>query len=370
MEDENNNQSEGILEITPDGNGFLRTGGINFTVKPRDVTINSYVISSYRLREGLTILAETKRKKGRNRTVAKVISINGKSPDDYIELDTFDDFTVIDPNEQLELETGSEPLGMRIIDLFTPIGKGQRGLIVAPPRTGKTILLQQMAHGITINHPEVKLMMLLIDERPEEVTDMRRKVSGDVIASSNDKTVKNHVRLARIAVERAKRMVEFGQDVVILLDSITMLGRAYNNWTRSSGRTMSGGLDIKALQLPKQIFGSARNVENGGSLTIIATALIETGSRMDDIIFREFKGTGNMELVLDQKMANRRIYPAIDLGQSGTRKEELLIEKNNLEIIQRLRRHLDSLPFGQDVDMLLKAVKQHKSNKAFLNALQ
>ncbi len=273
------------------------------------------------------------------------------------------------PNRHLALETGPEPFGPRVIDLFTPIGLGQRGLIVAPPRTGKTILLQQIAHGITTNYPDVNLLVLLVDERPEEVTDMRRKIQGEVVASSNDRNIDSHVRLARLAMERAKRLVELGHDVVVLLDSITRLGRAFNSWTRSSGRVMSGGLDIRALQLPKQIFGSARNAEGGGSLTILATALVDTGSRMDEVIFQEFKGTGNMELILDRQLANQRIWPAVNLQESGTRKEELLIDQDSLEKIARLRRHLDSMPVGQDVKMLIQALRKHKSNRELLAEL-
>ena len=369
MVTEDNKTVEGLLEIGTKKRGFLRGPAPNFTNKSSDPYLSSSTIEQYRLREGLEIKAKFQTKAGRVRKVTDIISLNGCDPDQYVELQSFENFTVIDPQEMLNLETGPEPMGMRVMDLLTPIGMGQRGLIVAPPRTGKTILLQQIAHGITTNHPKAHLMVLLIDERPEEVTDMRRTIKGEVVASSNDKTVESHVRIARLALEKAKRMVEYGHDVVILLDSITRLGRAFNSWTRSSGRTMSGGLDVRALQLPKQIFGSARNAENGGSLTIIATALIETGSRMDEVIFNEFKGTGNMELVLDQKMANRRVFPAINIQQSGTRKEELLIEKTNLEKIYRLRRHLDSMPFGQDLEMLIKAIKQHSSNKAFLQAL-
>jgi len=364
-----NNIIEGLLEMTAKGHGFIRDAGSNLAIKPKDPLVSSRLIQKYNLREGLMVKACAEHGKGGPPSVTELISLNGCPVDDYTELGTFDNFVVVAPDKILRLETGPEPLSTRVIDLLTPIGMGQRGLIVAPPRTGKTILLQQIAHGITTNFPDVHLMMLLIDERPEEVTDIRRTVKGEVIASSNDKTVQNHVRTAQLALEKAKRQVEFGENVVILLDSITRLGRAFNNWTRSSGRTMSGGLDIRALQLPKQIFGSARNAENGGSLTIIATALIETGSRMDDVIFNEFKGTGNMELVLDRQTANRRVYPAIDIQQSGTRKEELLIDARSLEKIHRLRRHLDSLQAGQDLDMLLRALRQHKSNAQFLDAL-
>ncbi|MCF7957663.1 MAG: transcription termination factor Rho [Phycisphaerae bacterium] len=359
---------KGVLEYKGT-HGYLRCGPPFLKIMPDDPFICRDMLQRYRLREGLEIEAKAVRKKGRKNYVTELVSIYGLNPYEYNEIDKFENFTVIDPNEVLHLETGPEPLGMRVIDLLTPIGKGQRGLIVAPPRTGKTVLLQQIANSITTNYPKAKLMIILVDERPEEVTDICRSVSGEVYASSNDKTIDNHVRVARVAMEKAKRMVEYGNDVVVLLDSITRLGRAFNSWGASSGRTMSGGLDVRALQLPKQIFGSARNIEGGGSLTIIATALIETGSRMDDIIFNEFKGTGNMELVLDQKVANQRVYPAINISESGTRKEELLIGKQKLAKIIRLRRHLYNLPFGKDVDMMLKALKQHSSNDKFLAAL-
>ena len=368
--DKSDKTVKGLLEIVDKGHGFLRQTRVNYPSVPADPYLSRDLIGKYGLRAGLVVEAlKGGKKRGAGAEVSKVLSVNGHEVDDYLEATAFDDFLVIDPNEMLRLETGAEPLGTRVIDLLTPIGKGQRGLIVAPPRTGKTVLLQQIAHGITTNDPDVHLMVLLIDERPEEVTDMRRSIEGEVIASSNDKGVDSHVRTARLALERAKRLVEFGADVVILLDSLTRLGRAFNSWIKSSGRTMSGGVDIRALQLPKQIFGSARNAEDGGSLTILATALIDTGSRMDEVIFQEFKGTGNMELVLDRQLANRLTWPAIDIAQSGTRKEELLIGKQSLEKIGRLRRHLDGLPAGQDVEMLLKALKKHSSNAAFLAEL-
>jgi len=369
MASKNNEFKEGILEITDRGHGFLRDVVKDYRVMPNDVFVSRNMIEEFTLRSGLVIKGRTSGLRGKNPNMEEIAAINGRGIEDYFELTSFEDFVVVDPNEMIRLETGAEPLGTRVMDLLTPIGKGQRGLIVASPRTGKTILLQQMAHGITTNHPEIHLMMLLIDERPEEVTDIRRNVDGEVVASCNDKGVESHVRLAQLAMERVKRLVEMGDDVVVLLDSITRLGRAFNSWVRSSGRTMSGGVDIRALQLPKQIFGSARKAEGGGSLTIIATALIDTGSRMDEVIFQEFKGTGNMELVLDRNLANRRIWPAIDISQSGTRKEELLIEAKSLEKIFRLRRHLDSLPPGQDVETLVKALKKHPSNKSFLQEL-
>jgi len=364
---------EGLLEINDRGHGFLRTLNHIIGSRPDDPFIHRNIIQKYRLREGLMIKAHAKKAKGRGKTGPEVdvlLSLNDHKLDEYVDNRFFEKFVVIDPNEMIHLEHGAKPLGPRVMDLLTPIGKGQRGLIVAPPRTGKTVLLQQIAHGIHQNHPDIHVLILLVDERPEEVTDIRRNVPhSQVMASSNDKPVENHVRTARLAIEKVKRQVEFGQDVVVLLDSITRLGRAFNAWQSSSGRTMSGGLDIRALQLPKQIFGSARNVEHGGSLTILATALIDTGSRMDEVIFQEFKGTGNMELVLDRVLANKRIWPAIDISQSGTRKEELLIDRKSLDKIVRLRRHLDSLNVGQDVITLIRTMEKHPSNKKFLDAI-
>lgn len=367
---EENNIVSGMLEITEKGHGFLREPGYFYIPRDIDPFVSMNTIKDLRLRNGLMIEARYEGKRGKSPDVVELLKINGLDRDEYLDTRvSFDTFIVVDPKERIRLETGPEPLGTRVIDLLTPIGKGQRGLIVAPPRTGKTILLQQISNGITTNHPEIDLIVLLIDERPEEVTDMRRNIKGEVIASSNDKTIDSHVRTAQLAMEKAKRQVEVGRDVVILLDSITRLGRAFNSWTKSSGRTMSGGIDIRALQLPKQIFGLARKNERGGSLTIVATALVDTGSRMDEVIFQEFKGTGNMELVLDRNLANRRIYPAINISQSGTRKEELLIGKEALQKIFRLRRHLDSLQVGQDVETLIKAMKKHPSNQSFLDSL-
>ncbi|MBI9017136.1 MAG: transcription termination factor Rho [Phycisphaerae bacterium] len=366
---ENSREVQGILEMHEKGYGFLRGGAPNFTMKPNDPHISHNLIRKYYLREGLEIKATIPSKKATVNKVDEILEVGGFPADHYMGVTPFDEFTVIDPNRQIKLETGEKPLGPRMIDLMAPIGFGQRGLIVAPPRTGKTILLQEIAHGVATNHPEAHLIVLLIDERPEEVTDMRRSIDGEVIASCNDWPVERHVRTAKMALARAKRLVELGKDVVILLDSLTRLGRAFNNWTKSSGRTMSGGLDIKAMQLPKQLFGAARNVEDGGSLTIIATALIETGSRMDEVIFQEFKGTGNMELVLDRQLANRRTYPAINIPESGTRKEELLIGKTNIDKLHNLRRHLDNMPVGQDIEMMLKALRQHKTNASFMKQL-
>jgi transcription termination factor Rho len=279
----------------------------------------------------------------------------------------FEEQTVIDPQEQLRFETEGGPLTMRVVDLMTPVGKGQRGLIVAPPRTGKTILLQQLAGGVAANHPEVYTIVLLVDERPEEVTEMRRSVHGEVIASSNDLDVNTHVQVAKIAVKRAIRLTETGKDVLVLLDSLTRLGRAFNTYVGSSGRTMTGGLDIRAMEYPKRLFGAARNLEGGGSLTIVASALIDTGSRMDEFIFQEFKGTGNMELVLDRDLANLRIWPAMNIPQSGTRKEELLLDEDTLNKVNRMRRQLlDARSPQQSMQTLLEKLEQFPDNKAFL----
>ncbi len=361
---------EGVLEITEKGHGFLRDPkrfpAANSAIDP---FVGRDLIREFSLRNGLFVKAESEKRKGKNPNVSELISLNDRTPDEYLDVVSFDDMVVIDPRDRIKLETGPDPLGPRMIDLLTPIGKGQRGLIVAPPRTGKTILLQQIANAITTNHPEVQLMVLLIDERPEEVTDMKRNISGEVIASSNDKTIENHVKTGMLALDKAKRLVEFGNDVVILLDSITRLGRAFNSNTRSSGRTMSGGLDIRGLQFPKQFFGAARMNESGGSLTILATALVDTGSRMDEVIFQEFKGTGNMELVLDRDLANRRIYPAFNIPESGTRKEELLLSQKELDKIHSLRRYLDGMAPGKDVEMILSAMKKHATNADFLEQL-
>ncbi|HHH75655.1 MAG TPA: transcription termination factor Rho, partial [Phycisphaerae bacterium] len=288
----------------------------------------------------------------------------------YTDILPFESLTVVDPHPRMQLERPDGTMEMRILDLICPLGKGQRGLIVAPPRSGKTILLQQIANSITINNPESYLMILLVDERPEEVTDFRRKCpEAEVIASNNDQEVSNHVRITEFTIERAKRMAEFGQDVVILLDSLTRLGRAYNRYIEGSGRTMTGGVDIRALEIPKRQFGAARKIENGGSLTILATALVETGSRMDDLIFEEFKGTGNMEIQLDRKLAERRIWPAISIPQTGTRKEELLVEPWQLPKLHMLRRFLSSLHVDEEMPQLLRALEKFKTNELFLRQL-
>jgi len=361
----------GILEITPKGYGFLRQEKNKFRPTPGDVFVGKDFIGGDRLRPGLFIEAKVgqpTRRKGGPR-VEELVRINGRDAGDYMDVTPFRDLLVVDPRPQLQLETKGGPLEMRILDLICPIGRGQRGLIVAPPRSGKTILLQQMAHAISENHPDVHLIILLIDERPEELTDFRRNTQGEVVASTNDQDVASHVRAAEFTIERAKRMVEFGDDVVILLDSLTRLGRAYNRAIVGSGRTMTGGVDIRALEIPKRQFGAARKIENGGSLTILATALVETGSRMDDLIFEEFKGTGNMELVLDRQFAERRIWPAVDISRTGTRKEELLVEEWELNKLHMLRRYLSQMSVDEELPQLIRAVSKFDSNEQFLKHL-
>jgi transcription termination factor Rho len=303
---------------------------------------------------------------GQGPRLTAIEHVEGMRPEEYSKVKLFDELTPVDPRRHIRLEVGSEPITMRIMDLFTPIGMGQRGLIVAPPRTGKTILLQQLAASVTRNHPELYVIMLLIDERPEEVTEMRRCVHGEVVASSMDREIESHVRLAGLLVERAKRLAELGRDVFVLLDSITRLARAHNKYVGTSGRTMSGGIDIRALEIPKKLFGTARAFEEGGSLTVMATALIETGSRMDEIIFQEFKGTGNMELVLDRKLSDRRIWPAMDIWQSGTRKEEKLLDPDTLKRVTLVRRSLAGLRPVEAMESLIGVLSKHPSNASFL----
>ena len=329
----------GVLEVHPKGHGYLRDPKRNYRVNNDDVYVGGPLLSRFGLRQGvrLTGTIEATAARGQGPRMAELTEIEGTAPESYLGRAGFDDLTAVDPHEPIRLEIGREPLGMRVMDLLTPVGKGQRGLIVAPPRTGKTVLLQQIAASVAKNHPELTLMVLLVDERPEEVTEIRRSVVGEVVASSNDHAPEEHIRLAQLAVDRAKRIAENGGQVLILLDSLTRLARAYNKGS-NSGRTMSGGIDIKALDVPKKLFGAARTFDEGGSLTVLATCLIETGSRMDDIIFQEFKGTGNMELVLDRRLADRRVWPAIDIGQSGTRKEERLLPADTLTRVTMLRR--------------------------------
>ncbi len=362
----------GVLEITDKGYGFLRQSKNNYRATPGDVFVGKDLVRQFGLRTGLTLegkaVPPTKRKGGPK--LEEILTICGKPANEYTDIVPFNDMTVVDPHPHLQLETPGGPMEMRVLDLICPIGKGQRGLIVAPPRSGKTILLQQIANAVTTNNPECNVILLLVDERPEEVTDFRRKCEkAEVVASNNDQEISNHVRITEFTIERAKRTAEFGQDVVVLLDSLTRLGRAYNRYIEGSGRTMTGGVDIRALETPKRQFGAARKVEGGGSLTILATALIETGSRMDDLIFEEFKGTGNMELQLDRKLAERRIWPAISIPRSGTRKEELLVEPWQLPKLHMLRRFLSTLHVDEEMPQLLKALEKFRSNEEFLRHL-
>jgi transcription termination factor Rho len=359
----------GVLEMHPKGHGYLRDPARNFRPAPGDVTVAPSLLSRFRLRQGVRIAGIAgPADKGEGPKLAELTEIEGQSPDQYAGVRLFDDLTAVDPHERIRLETGPDPLGMRVMDLLTPIGKGQRGLIVAPPRSGKTILLQQLAAAVAQNHPEVHLLVLLVDERPEEVTEMRRSVRGEVIASSSDHAAEEHIRLAQLTVDRAKRIAEAGGQALILLDSLTRLARAYNKGS-SSGRTMSGGVDIKALDVPKRLFGAARKFDEGGSLTVMATCLIETGSRMDEVIFQEFKGTGNMEVVLDRRLADRRVWPAIDIQQSGTRKEERLLDAQTLSRVTLLRRSLSELKPTDAMESLVRQLGKYPSNTAFLDKI-
>ncbi len=364
-----NHHAQGILELHPKGFGFLRNPAKNYVAQPADAYVPAPLINKFNLREGLKLAGPTETaKRGSGPRLTRIEQIEGHAPESY-KRRNFDDLTPIDPHERIVLETGREPLTTRVMDLLTPIGKGQRGLIVAPPRTGKTILLQHIAQAVSKNHPEMQLIMLLIDERPEEITEMRRTVKGEIIASSYDGNSATHARVAELCVERAKRLAEQGQQTFVLLDSITRLARAYNKNVGNSGRTMSGGIDSRAMETPRRLFGSARVFEEGGSLTVLATALIETGSRMDDYIFQEFKGTGNMELVLDRKLADRRVFPAMDISQSGTRKEERILPPEILKKVTLLRRTLVSFKPVEAMEMLVQKLGQFPSNAAFLERM-
>ena len=373
MKEQGQTYDEGVLEIKHDGFGFLRSTDYNYLSGPDDIYIAPPQIKKFALRKGDTVGGYVRPPQNHEKYFAllKVTQINGETNLDNIrERPLFDNLTPLYPNEKLVLETKTNEISTRIIDMFIPIGKGQRVLLNAPPRTGKTVLLQKIANAITTNNPEIVLMVLLIDERPEEVTDMQRSVKGEVISSTFDEPADRHIQVAEMVLEKAKRMVEHGKDVVILLDSITRLARAYNAVIPSSGRVLSGGLDSNALQRPKRFFGAARNIEEGGSLTIIATALIETGSRMDDVIFEEFKGTGNCEVYLERKLADRRIYPAIDLLRSGTRKEEMLLsedEKNKMWIMRSLFSNMNPIEVMEE---LTKRMKASKSNKDFFKQME
>ncbi|MBU0653155.1 MAG: transcription termination factor Rho [Proteobacteria bacterium] len=361
----------GVLEILPDGFGFLRAVDYNYLPSPDDIYISPSQIRRFSLRTGDTVSGEVRPPKEGEKYFAllKVDEVNFESPEAARDKILFDNLTPLYPEEKLNLEFDPENLSTRIMDLFTPIGKGQRGLIVSPPRAGKTVLLQDIAHSITANHKEVILMVLLIDERPEEVTDMQRSVAGEVISSTFDEPATRHVQVAEMVIEKAKRLVEHKKDVVILLDSITRLARAYNTVVPPSGKVLSGGVDSNALHKPKRFFGAARNIEHGGSLTIISTALIDTGSRMDEVIFEEFKGTGNMELHLDRRIADRRVFPAFDLIRSGTRKEELLIPKANLNRIWILRRLLQEMNPVDAMEFMMDKVRKTENNKLFLDSM-
>jgi transcription termination factor Rho len=364
--------SEGVLETLPDGFGFLRAPDYNYLPGPDDIYVSPSQIRKFDLRTGDTISGQIRPPKEGERYFAliKVEAINFEPPEMARERVFFDNLTPLYPEEKLRLETVQENLAGRVLDIMTPIGKGQRALIVAPPRTGKTMLLQSVANSITRNHPEVTLIVLLIDERPEEVTDMQRSVHGEVISSTFDEPPTRHVQVADMVIEKAKRLVEYGRDVVILLDSITRLARAHNAVVPPSGKILSGGIDSNALQKPKRFFGSARNIEEGGSLTIIATALIDTGSRMDDVIFEEFKGTGNLEINLDRKLTEKRIFPSIDINKSGTRKEELLLAQKDFNRIIALRRVLSQLSATEAMELLLERLGKTKANSDFLDSMQ
>ena len=360
---------EGILDIFPDGYGFLR--GDNYLSTPKDVYLSPIQIKRFKLDNGDIVKGISRFKEGEKfPSLIFVGEVNGEHPEKAAKRKRFDELIPIYPTERLKLETTSNEYAMRMIDLMSPIGKGQRGMIVAPPKVGKTTLIKKIANSISKNNPEVELIVLLIDERPEEVTDMKRSINGQVIYSTFDELPEHHVKVAEMVLERAKRLIEQNKDVVILLDSITRLARAYNLVIPSSGRTLSGGLDPAALHKPKKFFGAARNIENGGSLTILATALIDTGSRMDDVIFEEFKGTGNMEVHLDRKLSEKRIFPAIDINKSGTRREDLLLTKEELDTVFALRKAMNSMPVADVTEQILRLMTQTKSNKELLTKIE
>jgi transcription termination factor Rho len=363
--------AEGVLEILPDGFGFLRAPDYNYLPGPDDIYVSPSQIRRFDLRTGDTVSGQVRPPKEGERYFAllKVEAVNFENPELVKEKILFDNLTPLFPNQRFRLETTGDEISMRIMDLITPLGKGQRGVLVAPPRTGKTVLLQKIANSITKNHPEVIMIVLLIDERPEEVTDFQRSVKAEVVSSTFDEPATRHVQVAEMVIEKAKRLVEHKRDVVILLDSITRLGRAYNTIVPPSGKVLSGGVDSNALQRPKRFFGAARNIEEGGSLTIIATALIDTGSRMDDVIFEEFKGTGNMELHLDRRLVDKRLFPAIDIFRSGTRREELLLTSTELNKMWVLRKVLGTMGVVEAMELLQEKIKETKSNEDFLRAM-
>src|SRR6202166_53817 len=360
---------EGIIEISGKGFGFLRDPKRNFVQTPQDIFITPEIVRRFALRDGMWIYGETRRG-NRGPQLIKLLTINGEEPTKYQGLRPFEELTTINPNKRIKLETVPDRFTTRIMDLMTPLGMGQRGLIVAPPRTGKTTLLHHIAEAVTKNHKEMHVIILLVDERPEEVTDFRRShPKAELMASSNDSDIKSHTRIAQLAIERAKRLVEAGKDVFVLLDSLTRVGRAFNNAISGSGRTMSGGMDSRAMAIPRKLFAAARDTEEAGSLTIMATALIETGSKMDDLIFQEFKGTGNMEMVLDRQISDQRIYPAIDIFKSGTRREELLLNANDLEKINTIRRGLAGHRPPEAIERLLSFLKKFPTNSQMLREI-
>jgi transcription termination factor Rho len=360
----------GYLEISEKGFGFLRSSDNHFSPKPTDIFVTPDTIKKNFLREGSLVTGPLQPPhRGNSPQLRSVEAINQVPFADYTKALRFENLTTIDPIEKFLLETSPDLIETRIIDIVTPIGRGTRGLIVSPPRSGKTTILKQIANSITANHPDVHVLVLLIDERPEEVTDFQRSVKAEVVASSNDQDLETHVRLSRFMIERSRRMVEAGKDVFVLLDSLTRVARAYNSVHGGSGRTMTGGVDARALEIPRKMFASARKIEGGGSLTILATALIDTGSRMDELIFQEFKGTGNMELILDRKLSDRRLFPAIDIPKSGTRKEEKLYPKNQIEAVRKLRRMMVDLNPVEAMETLIAALKKHKTNDELLAKL-
>ena len=360
----------GVLEMHPNGYGFLRDPEANYVRQLSDPFVPGSMIDKFGLREGVHLngMVQPGRKQQGPR-LKEITDVDGMKPEEYRDIKTFDQLTPITPENWLQLETGPMPMTTRVMDLLTPLGKGQRALIVAPPRTGKTVLLQHISQAISQNHPDIKLVVLLIDERPEEVTDFRRAVNGEVVASSLDRDIESHVRLAQLIVRRCERLAEMGKDVFLLMDSITRLARAFNKWVGNTGRTMSGGIDIKAMDIPKKLFATARLFEEGGSLTIVGTALVDTGSRMDELIFQEFKGTGNMELVLDRKLADRRVWPSIDISQSGTRREEKLLPPETLHSVTMLRRTLSSMHPVDAMEQLTAKLAKFKSNQEFIELI-
>ncbi len=372
---ESEQRASGVLEINEKGFGFLRQSENNYLPGQNDIFVSRNLIQKFSLREGVQVIGEASpsqngRGAKQSDQMTAVEEINGVSPDEYARIADFSQLVSIDPTERLELSAGNDNMSMRVLDLIAPIGKGQRGLIVAPPKTGKTTIIEEIAEAVANNHPDIHLAVLLIDERPEEVTHLKRRVRGEVTASSADQGSDLHLQIARLVLERVKRMVECGRDVVLLLDSITRLARASNRETSRRGRTMSGGVDSRALEFPRKFFGAARNAEGGGSLTIMGTALIDTGSQMDEVIFQEFKGTGNLEIVLDRRLAERRIFPAIDISKSGTRKEEKLFNSDDLPGIYLLRRALAGKNSVDAMETLLKGLAETRNNQEFLSRLK